>query len=393
VAILAECPVCHRKQAVKNKVCSCGQDLDKAKQSKRVRYWIDYRLPGGDHRKEFVSYSIEDARDAEAKRRTQKRELGKRFFAKVEEDKSTFGNLSDWYLSLSAVQTRRTHNRIDGCLANVKRALGERIISTIKPLDLEEYQESRKAKGAAPATIDMELTYAKAVVRKAFDNDKVSGYTLKAFQQYKRKLTKGENVRKRTLGPGEYLTLLEKAPFHLRGLIEVAYHTGMRLGELRGLRWPHIDQDAGFIRLPAEATKEGRPKSIPMNRYVTRVLDDGVLRCLHHDFVFSFRGKPIREPGGSQKILQDGLQERQDPLRPEDRERDYLPRSPRHVRHQHGPRRCQRVLPKGDFGAHPFRDGCPLPKIVRRGSEGGHSPIHGLDRRTIPKCRPKTSPK
>ncbi len=28
MAILAECPICHRKQSIKNKKCSCGVDMD-----------------------------------------------------------------------------------------------------------------------------------------------------------------------------------------------------------------------------------------------------------------------------------------------------------------------------------------------------------------------------
>ena len=42
MAIKAECPLCHRKQKVSNKVCACGQDLDKAKKSKKVKYHITY---------------------------------------------------------------------------------------------------------------------------------------------------------------------------------------------------------------------------------------------------------------------------------------------------------------------------------------------------------------
>jgi hypothetical protein len=49
--------------------CVCGQDLDKAKGSKKVRYWIQYRLPDGKQHKECVSFSIEEARDVEGKRR------------------------------------------------------------------------------------------------------------------------------------------------------------------------------------------------------------------------------------------------------------------------------------------------------------------------------------
>jgi len=80
MTILAECPICRRKQSVKKKACPCGQDLDKAKKSRTVKYWVSYRMPDGTQRRELVqgegidSHSIEDARAFEAKRKVQKRE-------------------------------------------------------------------------------------------------------------------------------------------------------------------------------------------------------------------------------------------------------------------------------------------------------------------------------
>jgi hypothetical protein len=68
MAILAECPICHNKQAVKNKVCKCGQNMDTAKRSKKVKFWIQYRV-NGKQRKEYVGFSIEEAKDADGKRR------------------------------------------------------------------------------------------------------------------------------------------------------------------------------------------------------------------------------------------------------------------------------------------------------------------------------------
>ena len=47
MTILAECPGCHTRQGVRSKQCSCGEDLDKAKKSKRVNFWIDYRIRNG----------------------------------------------------------------------------------------------------------------------------------------------------------------------------------------------------------------------------------------------------------------------------------------------------------------------------------------------------------
>ena len=42
MGILSECPVCKTRQSVKNKLCRCGQNMDKAKKSNRVKYWVNY---------------------------------------------------------------------------------------------------------------------------------------------------------------------------------------------------------------------------------------------------------------------------------------------------------------------------------------------------------------
>ena len=36
MAILAECPICKRRQAVSHKVCNCGEKMDMAKRSGRT---------------------------------------------------------------------------------------------------------------------------------------------------------------------------------------------------------------------------------------------------------------------------------------------------------------------------------------------------------------------
>jgi hypothetical protein len=39
MAVLAECPFCHKKQSIRNRLCSCGANLDKLKRQKeKVRY-------------------------------------------------------------------------------------------------------------------------------------------------------------------------------------------------------------------------------------------------------------------------------------------------------------------------------------------------------------------
>lgn len=157
MAILAECPQCHKKQAVKNRVCDCGADLVKEKQRRRVRYWVVYRLADGRQRKEFVGLpdgspgGIEEARAAEGKRRAQKKE-NPTILERVPAERMTFAELAEWYLDLSPVKKLSSYIRIKQGIANFNRVFGTRIVSTLKPLDLEEYQEKREEEGRAPAT-------------------------------------------------------------------------------------------------------------------------------------------------------------------------------------------------------------------------------------------------
>ena len=62
MAILAQCPNCKARQPVANKRCRCGENLDKAKKSGRVRYWVTYYLPGNKMKWELSGESLDDAK-------------------------------------------------------------------------------------------------------------------------------------------------------------------------------------------------------------------------------------------------------------------------------------------------------------------------------------------
>jgi integrase len=306
MAILAECPWCHKKQSIRNRKCACGSDLTAAKRAKKVRYWVTYRLPGGIQRREYVGndpdgrpLGIEEAKAAEGKRKAQKYE-NPGILEKVPAEKMTFAELTEWYLNLNPVKKLASYERLKRGINNFNRVFGSRIVSSLKPLDLEEFQEQRAKDGLAPASIDMEISLAKTMIIKAFDNDLLDGRTVKAFRRVKRKLKKGSNARKRTLTIAEYLMLLRVAAPHLKPILTIAFNTGMRTGEIRGLQWAHIDREKWVIRLAADLTKESRAKVIPINHYVKAVLS-GLPKALHHDFVFTYRGEPIQSPGGLKK--------------------------------------------------------------------------------------------
>ena len=292
MAILAECPICRKKQATKNKICSCGEELDKAKRSKRVKYWIQYRLPNGKQRKEFVGNSIEEARDADGKRKVQKRE--NRIFDMLASSKITFQELTNWYVSLEKVKALRYYKTVKIKLGIFNSEFGDIPVRNIQPADLEDYQLKRKAKGLADATVDQDIKIVQAMINKGFDNDKVGGGTLKAFRRVKKLLKPRSNIRDRILSLDEFHGLIDHLPGHLKPIVATGFYTGMRKGEIVNLTWDKVDMKSRLICLEVEDTKDKEARNIPIMDELYAILKS-IPRAIHDNHVFLFKGKPIKD--------------------------------------------------------------------------------------------------
>ena len=293
MGILAQCPVCRTRQSVKNKICrKCDHDLDKAKTSKRLTYWISYRLPSGKQIQEPVGTSVDEARAADGKKKAQKKEG--RLFDIKEDTKMNFNELTEWYLKLEKVKALASYDTIRISLMKFNKVFGNTIIASITPADLENYQAKRLKAGMAPATIDHEVGKTRTMISKAFDNRKISGETIRTFKTVKNLLKKGSDVRDRILTHDEYNRLYENASRHIREIITTAYYTGMRRGEILNLTWDRVDMKNRFINLEAADTKDDEKRSIPICEELFEMLTN-VTRHLKNNHVFLFRGKKVSD--------------------------------------------------------------------------------------------------
>jgi len=299
MAIIAECPVCHRKQSLKKKVCACGADLDKEKENRKVRYHIVYRTNGKQKWrsvgsfKELDACSLEDARDAEARLRVAKRENKIEIFDPKPESKMTFGELSKWYLGLEKVKALSSYWRKQIALKKFNAVFGDMIVNHIRPVDLENYQVRSKAQGLSDKTIDDEIGEARTMVNKAFENDLMGGDPLRVFNKVKKLLKRNSNARDRVLSPDEFKAITGKSPKHLKDIISTGYYTGMRLGEILKLTWSKVDLKNRVIRLEAEDTKDNEPRDIPICDEILKVFE-GIPRAIHDPHVFMYNRKPIK---------------------------------------------------------------------------------------------------
>ena len=77
MAVMQQCPECHRRSTLKRDECVCGYDLATGRKNQKVRYYSVYRKPEGGKMKqvvEFAGYKRKEASASDGKRRGQVKE-------------------------------------------------------------------------------------------------------------------------------------------------------------------------------------------------------------------------------------------------------------------------------------------------------------------------------
>ena len=175
-----------------------------------------------------------------------------------------FKELAEWYLGLEKVKALASYWLIELSLKKFNLVFGDTVVSRIKLSDLENYQAKRKKEGKADGTIDHEIGKAKTMVFKAFDNDLISGDTLRTFKKTEKMVKRNSDARNRILGLSELDLLLDNSPRHLKGILAIGFYAGMRRGEILNLTWDKVILNERIIRLESADTKDREPRTIPI---------------------------------------------------------------------------------------------------------------------------------
>lgn len=188
-----------------------------------------------------------------------------------------------------AKDNKRSWQRDQFSLKHLVAFFGNRRLSQISPFLVEAYKSRRKAE-VKPATVNRELALLKYMFNLAIKWGKASTNPVSEV-----KLFREERKPFRTLSPEKCEKLIEASPDYFRPIVIVALHTGLRRGEILGLRWDMVDLTKGVIQV--EKSKNGQIRSVPMHERVREAL-----MALRRDgeYVFTKNGgeprKDIRKP-------------------------------------------------------------------------------------------------
>lgn len=134
---------------------------------------------------------------------------------------------------------------------------GGRRAATVTAADVRAYTEQRLAAGAAPATINRELS----VLKRAYVLAEQAGTVL--HRPHIPMLTE-DNVRQGFFEREDFEDVRANLPEYLRGVVTLAYYTGWRVpSEVLPLTWAQVDRETQAIRLEVGTTKNRDGRTLP----------------------------------------------------------------------------------------------------------------------------------
>src|SRR5438477_6940369 len=175
-----------------------------------------------------------------------------------------FNQFADMYLErvvplMKSIRTER--DRVKRWM----RQFATRPLGQITRAEIEAWRRERMSK-CRPATINRDLSRLRHMLNLAVEWELLEESPMQGI-----KFLRENNARTRYLSLDECHRLIDScmAP-HIRAIVTVALHTGMRLGEILNLRWQDLDFSSGFILV--QDSKNGQARQVPMDSMISTLL-------------------------------------------------------------------------------------------------------------------------
>ena len=215
------------------------------------------------------------------------------------EGKTTFEVAADSFLSYSRSR-RKTFKNDTQIVGRLKAFFGNRPLGSLNPDIVEAFIIQRReagncrltGKALMGTTLNRDIGTLKSIVSRAILNGLIDKDPIKGVRKFK------EIPRDRVLEPEEYQRLLGHCRPQLGAIVQLAYLTGMRRGEILGLRWDQVDFVNKVITLEAADTKTQEKREIPLSGLLAELLKR-IPKTLGNLYVFTFKGQRLKDIKGA----------------------------------------------------------------------------------------------
>jgi integrase len=193
----------------------------------------------------------------------------------------TFGELAEKYKAW--IEGRQNSAKTKGyIIGQLLLVFGDIQLKRFNTAMTDQLQTDLISKEYKPSSNNKVLNILKHMFNKAVEWEMVDEDILKRIRKVKPLRDDGKRLR--YLSKEECQALVNACDSHLKPIAITALNTGMRRGEILGLKWDeHIDLRHGFILL--NKTKNGERREIPINDTLRNTLQ-GLTRRLDVPYVF-----------------------------------------------------------------------------------------------------------
>lgn len=196
----------------------------------------------------------------------------------------------DLFLNYPEINLKPERERYATCCVRIVKHFGkDRPVKTIWVSHIKEFMAKRVNENASPSTINRE----KGTLSKMFQvmielrllDDNPCGLV--------KNLSQKSEERQVYLSCQDVENIIALAPNWFKSIIQIAYYTGMRRGEILQLTARQIDLKRRMIFLGPQDTKERDWKKIPIHKNLVKVFMELLkVRRLGEDRIILINGKP-----------------------------------------------------------------------------------------------------
>jgi integrase len=248
-------------------------------------WWIGFYFHGKEIRE-----SSESQGEAEAKKLLKKKvtalESGK---VLPREDKLTFDELAKDLENDYKVNGKRTLADLSYRVGHLREFFGMDRAIDITTDRARAYQRKRLEEKASPATINREMAALRRMLSLAFNAGKLSRIP-------KLEMLAEDNVRQGFVDHGAFSALLGNLNGVVSELVEFAYLSGWRKGEVVKLEITDVDEWARVVRLNSKNSKNKEPRILPLTGRLWEIVEARLKdRRPGCPWLFHRNGKPIKD--------------------------------------------------------------------------------------------------